>query len=1274
AASSPADSLGGRLSITGRSIFQQGRIEVPAGTVTLYATGSNAGDDVTLAAGSLIDVAGPRVALGDVSAGAPGGSVTLTADAGNVVAQAAAGALAAARIDVSGSGDAGSLRANAPQGEVRLSAADLAGQGGSGHAQGSFQLDAATVDDLLGLNIRLDAAGFTAARSLRVRTGDVLLNGITSGLIHAHRVSVTADGGAITVKGSAGVPVIDASGDVGGSVTLSARDDVVLDSNAVVDAHATAAGAKGGSVALRSSQGGVTVRAGSGVNVAAGRGGGGGSVAIRIARSVLDAGGGVALDGTVSGAASATVEGYQAYRVSGDGTISRTDMSTYLGDANTFMNDAVAGGLYENLKARGFTLTPGVEVDGGGDLTLGGDWDLHTWRFGPDNVPGVLSLRAAGNLNLSHSLSDGFQSQSVFDPIHYRYVQRSVLLDGTSWSYRLAAGADTASADPLALQSAAELPAAQGTLTVGAAGSPQTVRTGTGSIDIAAGANLLLADTGSTIYTAGVPTGTGTENPTLLAYALPGNYPRGGGDINIRAQGTIKAQPVRKLITAWLGRIGYGDPSASSGLPTTWNIDFNNFQQGIGALGGGDVTVRAGGNIANLSVSVPTTGKQVGEHLNPTLPSSFQVKQNQIDVQGGGNLRVTAGGDIGSGVYFEDGGSATLRAGGSINAAAGNPVKPILTLGSGTFDLRAAGDVNLETVFNSTMVKQTPYANPIPHGSAFFTYGAHSAVNITALGGDVRLYNDTTHLTDSNLFPSPGYTAYGTDQQLKAALTIYPGTLNVTALLGSIDLKKSLTLYPSPTGHLQLLAGNSISTLGNTQAKITQSDADPALQPSMLQPIAADSPGAYTNNPLFGGGGTQALHANTPVHVGDAVPVRIVAAQGDIGGSDSSQSITLSLAEQARIQAGRDVLNLILYGQNLSSTDVTSVRAGRDIRSVNTRDPNSGLFTVNGLPLAQLGGAGQLEVLAGRNLDLGVGDGIITTGARFNPSLPESGASVTVMAGVSQSPDYSSFIDRYFATGGVYSDRVTGYMRALTGNAGLNAANALARFKTLPVAEQRSVVLQALFNELKQSGIQATAGSKDYSRGFAAIATLFPQGPAAYPGDISLPFSRIQTLAGGDINLLVPGGQVDGGVASTSVFVKPASQLGVVAVSSGDINGFVDGDFLVNQSRVFALDGGSIMLWSSRGNIDAGRGPKTALAASPPVVAVNSNGQVVVTFPATVSGSGIRNGVATPGRSPGNIYLFAPGGVVNAGDAGIATAGNLTIGATQVIGSDNINV
>ncbi len=40
----------------------------------------------------------------------------------------------------------------------------------------------------------------------------------------------------------------------------------------------------------------------------------------------------------------------------------------------------------------------------------------------------------------------------------------------------------------------------------------------------------------------------------------------------------------------------------------------------------------------------------------------------------------------------------------------------------------------------------------------------------------------------------------------------------------------------------------------------------------------------------------------------------------------------------------------------------------------------------------------------------------------------------------------------------------------------------------------------------------------------------------------------------------------------------------------------------------------------------------------------------------------------------GNVDLIAPDGNVNAGDAGIGSAGNLTIAAQHVLGADNIQV
>jgi hypothetical protein len=123
----------------------------------------------------------------------------------------------------------------------------------------------------------------------------------------------------------------------------------------------------------------------------------------------------------------------------------------------------------------------------------------------------------------------------------------------------------------------------------------------------------------------------------------------------------------------------------------------------------------------------------------------------------------------------------------------------------------------------------------------------------------------------------------------------------------------------------------------------------------------------------------------------------------------------------------------------------------------------------------------------------------------------------------------------------------------------------------------------------------------------------------------------------------------------------------------GNVQSVSFSDFEVNESRVFAADGGNILVWSTDGNVDAGRGAKTAISAPAPTIEFDSSGHIVTVFPAALTGSGIQALATTSGVTPGNVDLFAPQGVVNANDAGIV-AGNLTIGATAVLGRDNITV
>jgi filamentous hemagglutinin len=133
------------------------------------------------------------------------------------------------------------------------------------------------------------------------------------------------------------------------------------------------------------------------------------------------------------------------------------------------------------------------------------------------------------------------------------------------------------------------------------------------------------------------------------------------------------------------------------------------------------------------------------------------------------------------------------------------------------------------------------------------------------------------------------------------------------------------------------------------------------------------------------------------------------------------------------------------------------------------------------------------------------------------------------------------------------------------------------------------------------------------------------------------------------------------------------SQLGIVTEGAGDVNIYTKGDVNVNASRIFTLGGGNILIWSDEGNIDAGRGAKSAVSAPPPVILIDPSGNVTLDFSGAAAGSGIRTIQTNTAQARGSVDLVAPVGTVDAGDAGIAAAGNINIASRAVVGLDNIS-
>jgi hypothetical protein len=207
------------------------------------------------------------------------------------------------------------------------------------------------------------------------------------------------------------------------------------------------------------------------------------------------------------------------------------------------------------------------------------------------------------------------------------------------------------------------------------------------------------------------------------------------------------------------------------------------------------------------------------------------------------------------------------------------------------------------------------------------------------------------------------------------------------------------------------------------------------------------------------------------------------------------------------------------------------------------------------------------------------------------------------------------------------------------------------------------------------------------------MSTLFPKDGA---GNIDLVFSQVKTERGGKIEFLVPGvvcrgnwtacqataaskavGNLQVGLAnppSELASVKDSSKLGIFTLDGGDVDIALGSNAAVNRSRVLTAGGGGITMFSALGNIDAGRGSRTAATAPPPLVRVDENGNVVVELQGVVEGSGIGVLVTKPGVPASDVDLFAPKGFIDAGEAGIRSAGNLTLFATEIRNSVNISV
>jgi hypothetical protein len=399
---------------------------------------------------------------------------------------------------------------------------------------------------------------------------------------------------------------------------------------------------------------------------------------------------------------------------------------------------------------------------------------------------------------------------------------------------------------------------------------------------------------------------------------------------------------------------------------------------------------------------------------------------------------------------------------------------------------------------------------------------------------------------------------------------------------------------------------------------------------------------------------------------------------GDVTG------LTLFSSKFVNISASRDITDIAFYIQNSAPHNISIIAAGRDVIPYNENSLRRSIATIlkigdaivdpeaptalfsNGIRILskiiagdiQVGGLGALEVIAGRNIDLGTGPnfqfgtgvGITTIGKTRNPFLPKQGADILLFAGING-------IDGGAALG-------------ILGSPLNLVATGLSTF--LPTSEIEAIdAYKQFFGLLRTAGDEylKTRSIASYAPGFEAISSLY--GNSKPQGELFTRSRDLRTTSGGAITISIPGG---GLTMASTIFGNPLTPPGIVTEYGGEVSVFTDRDVDIGQARIFTLRGGDMTIWSSYGNIAAGTAPKTVVTAPPTRVLIDSNSADIVTdLGGLATGGGIGVLASVEGVEEGNVSLMAPFGTVDAGDAGIRATGNIKIAAAVVLNADNIS-
>ncbi|MFT5555039.1 MAG: hypothetical protein ACI9P3_004472, partial [Bradyrhizobium sp.] len=738
---------------------------------------------------------------------------------------------------------------------------------------------------------------------------------------------------------------------------------------------------------------------------------------------------------------------------------------------------------YNLVDSNNHAYNPGDTVPAGTILSISNSYGA--FAFEPGNMPTVAIVNSPAIPGASATAAGAF-----------------MLAPGSlSASVRLVAGADLAAADQRALQAPQALNG-RGNLSLSDPAYNSSLngtffsvlRTGTGSLDLLAGGSFSEA-TPYGVYTAGTQSAPflaadGSNPYDVIGTASRGGvhawYPEHGGDVLLVAQGDVTGNVQifnnnsryvdSNLTSNWFGRQGGGQ----SIDPTAWWVNFGSYAktsawnnslqligfQGIGTLGGGNLTLVAGGNAGVTGNG--STG------LDLVVASTGRVLCDGTLVQtGGGDLTVRIGGKLNSvvptyGVQVPDyyGSITNLRGDIAVNAGAigglapnlggatftsydpravdPNVFKrsmktpgPIFTPGDGTISITTRGDLVFGGAGDAGM------ADPVDQNQTPYTVrNADGTTSLVASGGQSR-FTLWTPSTAIGLYAAGGDVAAldGNPASGVGSVAFYPGTLIAAAANGDIRFSEPggtalsfapIELAPSPFGQLALLAAGSI--YGSSQV-VAMSGADMSTLATPFHPVfnttnasnaSPTAPNRLTNGIPIAFGPDTPL---TNLHAGDNQPALVYAGVdivdltiGQVQGMQPQTNLGFlpspttwyTAAKPFQIVAGRDIVG--------TGPTPDAIFNNPDLAFANAGD-NSGYVSIikAGRDIiyqsVTVAGSGLLDVQAGRNLYQGYYGMLQSVGPLFgaNTSTRSEGAGIWVLAGVGPTgPNYAGFAKLYF--------------------------------------------------------------------------------------------------------------------------------------------------------------------------------------------------------------------------------------------------------------------